>query len=197
MAFAADFMFKGLGMRSDEPRTLVAWSAFYLLGALYVALVDNSGTSRAITSLKALFALGLGVLAGMSWSESKSPAGPGIPWETFTPERFQQAVASGKPIVVDATADWCALCHEIENAVFKPREGVEAMQGVVPLRIDMSTGVDPKYIEEARRRFNIKGLPHIIFFAPGGRQVSVVNGYQQLDTVEKLKEHLRRAGANL
>jgi thiol:disulfide interchange protein DsbD len=197
MAFAADFMFKGLGMRSDEPRTLIAWTVFYMLAALYVALVDNSGNSRAITSLKALFALGLGVLAGMSWSDAKGPEAPGIPWIAYTPERFEEAVASGKPIVVDATADWCALCHEIENAVFKPREGVDAMKGVVPLRIDMSTGVDPKYIENARKRFDIKGLPHIIFFAPGGKQSSVVNGYQQLDTVEKLKDHLRRAGAQL
>jgi thiol:disulfide interchange protein DsbD len=95
--------------------------------------------------------------------------------------------------VIDASADWCALCHEIENAVFKKPEGIAAMQNVVAMSIDQSAGVDPKYVEMTNKTFNIKGLPHVEFFKPGGKSVAVVTGFDQLDNTNKLKSYLALA----
>ena len=36
------------------------------------------------------------------------------------------------------------------------------------MKIDWSTGQDPEYIESTAKKFDIVGLPHLMFLKPGG-----------------------------
>ncbi len=38
-------------------------------------------------------------------------------WTLYSPERLQEALVSGKPILVDFTADWCVACSFLETIV--------------------------------------------------------------------------------
>ena len=72
-------------------------------------------------------------------------------------------------------------------------EGTAALQDVFIMSIDWSTGVDQAYIDETKKRFNILGLPHIVFMEPGGKNEFAV---KDIKSVDELKGHLRKVGAS-
>ena len=202
---ALNYFLEAFQLRSGEPRTYVVQATFLVLAAVYLFLFEKSGSTQAIWGMKGLAILACGIFAG-SFIQARSTAirdqqlaalgaNTSVHWIPFTLASFEDAKKSGKPIVIDASADWCAVCHEIENAVFNKPEGIAAMQNVVALRIDQSTGVDQKYVDMTDHLFNIKGLPHVEIFKPGGVSVKVVTGKDELDSPEKLKQYLAQAGS--
>src|SRR6201999_1585532 len=54
------------------------------------------------------------------------PAVETMPWQPYPPATFQATRASGKPVFVDFTADWCLSCKFNEAAVLRSAE-VESM----------------------------------------------------------------------
>lgn len=202
---ALNYFLEAFQLRSGEPRTYVVQATFLVLAAVYLFVFEKSGSTQTIWGMKGLAILVCGVLAG-SFIQARSTAirdqqlaalgtSTAVRWVPFTLASFEEAKKSGKPIVIDASADWCAVCHEIENAVFNNPEGIAAMQNVVALRIDQSTGVDQKYVDMTDHMFNIKGLPHVEILKPGGASVKVVTGKDELDSPEKLKQYLALAGS--
>lgn len=213
---AADYFFKGLGFKPEEPRTLVAWTIFYFGAAVYLLGFDNSGNTRIIFGIKGAAVLALGLLMGQAMTTragilkeeefAKLAANSGgktkavatkVEWVKFTPEAFEEAKKSGKPILIDGTADWCLVCKEIDEAVFKKPAAIIALQDVVTMKIDLSTGVDPAYDEAVRKQFNIVGLPHIMLFKPGGEQIRTFSDLKQLPNPDVLVAALKEAGATL
>jgi len=59
----------------------------------------------------------------------------------YTPERFAEAVAEEKVIVLDFTAEWCLNCKALEAAVLHREEVVALLgsPGVVPMRVDLTS----------------------------------------------------------
>ena len=213
---AADYFFKGLGFKPEEPRTLVAWTIFYFGAAVYLLGFDNSGNTRIIFGIKGAAVLALGLLMGQAMTTragilkeeefeklaatsggKTKPVATKVEWVKFTPEAFEEAKKSGKPILIDGTADWCLVCKEIDEAVFKKPAAIIALQDVVTMKIDLSTGVDPAYDEAVRKQFKIVGLPHIMLFKPGGEQIRTFSDLKQLPNPDVLVAALKEAGATL
>ncbi|MBI3721177.1 MAG: thioredoxin family protein [Fimbriimonas ginsengisoli] len=177
------------------------WVGFYAVCGLYL-LVEHGAEGRAAWALKGVALLALGGLIGGSYQsiqqrQADTLIGPGarqIAWQPFTPESFEAAKKSGKPIVVDGSANWCVQCRELDERVFLRPEAVAAMQNVVTLRIDWSTGVDPAYEVWTAKLFGIKGLPHVEILKPGGERSEARD---TLDSPDDLIAALRRAGAAL
>ena len=200
---ALNYLLQGFQFKSTEPRTMLIDAVFLVLAAGYLFLFEKSGNTQLIWGIKGAAILLCGVFAGQLISsrstairdEQLAALGSStvVRWEPFTLAAFDAAKKSGKPIVIDASADWCAICHEIENDVFNKPEGIAAMQNVVALRIDQSTGVDPKYVAMTNQLFGIKGLPHVEILKPGGDRVKVITGKDELDTPEQLKIYLAQA----
>lgn len=191
--FGLDYILRGVPGLTDSTRALV-WSAFYLAAAITLLAFEAKGSDLRAWWLKGIGALAFGFMLGTSWvSQQPNAKGPEIEWVKFTPESYAAAKASGQPILIDATADWCAECKVIDAKVFKNPDGVAAVEGVQTLKIDWSTGVDPAYRDMTAKQFGIVGLPHIVFQRPGGETSRVVN---DLPSVEELKKHLAEAGAN-
>jgi thiol:disulfide interchange protein DsbD len=155
-----------------------------------------------VQGLKGTAVLGLGLLAGIAW-QSRSAAlfeqsvradggsmATKIQWIPWTEAAFEEAKQSGKPIFIDAWAEWCTECKVIEKKVLNTPEGIRALQGVVTMKIDWSTGQDAGYIESTAKKFDIVGLPHLMFFKPGGAPVKTVN---ELASVEELKKLVEEA----
>ncbi len=42
-------------------------------------------------------------------------------WKLYTPQRYAEAIKSGKPVLVDFTADWCANCKVLEQTVLETK----------------------------------------------------------------------------
>lgn len=88
-------------------------------------------------------------------------------WYEYTPELFAAVRASGRPVFLDFTADWCLTCKALKAAVLD----TEAMQaalkdrGIVLMEVDTTVraGVGAKKLQELGRT----GVPAWAIYAPG------------------------------
>ena len=90
------------------------------------------------------------------------------PWQAWSPERVQAALASGRPVFVDFTAAWCVTCQFNKRTTLAHAEvkAAFAAKRVVLLRADW-TRRDPA-ITSALARLGRSGVPVYLLQAPGG-----------------------------
>jgi thiol:disulfide interchange protein DsbD len=94
----------------------------------------------------------------------------GIKWRGYTDQSFAEAKSSGKPIIIDFSADWCGPCQLMNKHTFHNRSVMElAEKDFVTLNVDLTRGGDPQK-ERLVRRYNIQGVPTILFLDPGGEE---------------------------
>ena len=79
-----------------------------------------------------------------------------------------QASASGRPVMLDFYADWCASCKEMQADTFTDPRVAAALHDVVLLRADV-TGNDTDD-QALLKRFGIFGPPTIAFYGTDGRE---------------------------
>ncbi len=80
-----------------------------------------------------------------------------------------QAVAEGKPLFMDFTADWCAACKEIERRTFPDERVQDAAGRYISVKLDMTNDSDPA-VERTFEQFGIRGLPTLILFDSAGEE---------------------------
>jgi len=107
----------------------------------------------------------------------------GITWMTDENQALEKAKKDKLPIILDLTAEWCVVCHEIEVAVFHKPRVIKAMQTtIIPLRIDVTeeNEVNLKILS----KYAVIGLPTILFLYPDGRIMDEprINGLIDADT---------------
>jgi thiol-disulfide isomerase/thioredoxin len=71
------------------------------------------------------------------------------------------ADATGRPVVLALTADWCAACRDMESGVLEEPEVRKALAETIRLRIDC-TDVDSASVRATMKAVGARGLP---FFA--------------------------------
>lgn len=192
-AIGFDYLLKGLGVPGQSASAAYLWAGFFGLGALALLFLERrSGSSFAVQAIKGVSTLVLGGLMGFALAGASKPAHEELAWVAFDDSTYAQAKSSGKPILIDATANWCAECQVIERNVFQNPQARSLLSQAFLMKIDWSTGVDPAYKEKTAAMFGIKGLPHIVVQKPGG-ETSVV--LASLHSVAELREALRGAGA--
>jgi len=88
-------------------------------------------------------------------------------WQPFSKSTLNEALAAGKPVFVDFTADWCITCKTNERfAIDTPRVRQEFLKrNVVALKADWTKG-DPE-ITEILKQFGRAGVPMYLIY-PGG-----------------------------
>lgn len=111
-------------------------------------------------------ALVLGAVA-LAWP--RPPAGPSVAWQPYTEQALAQAAVAGRPVVVDVYADWCLPCVELDHVTFRHPEVIQALTSVLPLRVDATHAVSPE-AQAFFERFEIYGLPVVLFFNSQGRE---------------------------
>lgn len=156
-------------------RTL--WLAVFLVMLALAAWVFGFA-SRLRGSLAALVILIVGyflVLEGqLHWREPvkansttrKFIASPpkGYDWEPWSTEAVAKARASGHPVLVDFTANWCPTCNAIVKPVLQS-ESVRAKAkevGAVALLADHS--LYPPEISDELKRYERAGVPLVLVF---------------------------------
>ncbi len=114
---------------------------------------------------------GLAAAAGGIWLLLPAPERPGIEWQPYSPALVEQAAREGRPVIIDFSADWCLPCRELEHGAFRHPEAVRLSQEFVRLKVD-ATDSRPPEIQEALRRYGIRGVPTVLFIDRSGQEVS-------------------------
>ena len=91
----------------------------------------------------------------------------GIEWQPFSPESLAKAVAEGRPVFIDFTADWCLNCKYNEKFVLEtePVRAAFREKKIVALKADW-TNADP-VITEMLKKFKRAGVPVYVLYVPG------------------------------
>lgn len=103
-------------------------------------------------------------------------AQPGIAWIRTEAEALELARSSGKPLMIDFTAEWCAACHEMERFTYTDARVIAAAEGFVPAMLDCTKKGDP-VVEAVLKKYGVTGLPTVVFVMPDGRRLGGTVGF--------------------
>ncbi|SFR15918.1 thiol:disulfide interchange protein DsbD [Enterobacter sp. kpr-6] len=98
------------------------------------------------------------------------------PHLNFTPvanvSDLNQALAQGKPVMLDLYADWCVACKEFEKYTFSDPQVQAALKDTLLLQANVTanTAQDAALLKS----LNVHGLPTILFFDAQGNEQSTL-----------------------
>jgi thiol:disulfide interchange protein DsbD len=150
--------------------------AALILGGIYLGFLERSGKEKkGLQWFKWAFgvvAVVFGILTANALRE------PGIQWEQFSDSQIAEAKTHSRPVLMDFYADWCIPCLELDRKTFTDTHVIEATKEFVRLKVDL-THFDSPDSEALRKKFNIAGVPTVVFLNKNGEEVlnSRVVGY--------------------
>lgn len=177
-----------LWVRKMMAWVLVAMAAYYLR-----ALLPKSGYTFLLASVALSAGLHLGWIAKVqdqsnrfTWIRAVAGTvglvlatllignwvlrGPGITWQPYSDDLLETAHRVGKPVIVDFYADWCSPCVKLEDETFHQSAIVtRARKDFIMVKVDL-TRAENALTEFLLKRYNVKGVPTIVFIGPDGRE---------------------------
>ncbi|WP_144637316.1 protein-disulfide reductase DsbD [Bordetella genomosp. 13] len=177
---------------------MLGWALLAVVGAVMLrafdALPPGAGAARMFgKGLGLLLALaaaawlvgavsgGRDVLQPLAHLAARETSGSGAPGAATVAEaRFQRVrnnaeldallARSTQPVMLDFYADWCVSCKEMERFTFTDPQVAARMAGMLLVQADVTqNNADDRAL---LKRFRLFGPPGIMFFAPGGRELT-------------------------
>lgn len=119
------------------------------------------------------------------------------PWGTDPEKALQAAAQTGRPVFMQFSASWCAICKRLEkNTLAHPEVANRISRSYVPVRVDADRHGD------LAKDLDIKGLPTILIVSPNLEILHRISGFQtvdamlaELDTAEQAAARTRPSAA--
>jgi thiol:disulfide interchange protein DsbD len=139
-----------------------------VLGGLYLGFVDRHGSAkRGFRMFKRALGV-LAVLAGIPFVMLLLVEG--LRFQPYDEAAMQAALAAGRPVMLEFSADWCVPCHELDRSTFIDRRVIARSRGFAIFKVDL-TRYDSPGSRALRARYGVTGVPEILFFKPGKGEV--------------------------
>ncbi|MCB0336034.1 MAG: sulfite exporter TauE/SafE family protein [Bdellovibrionales bacterium] len=108
-------------------------------------------------------------------------------WLPTSAEALELGKAHDRITVIDMYADWCLACKELEDITFADPRIKTLLRSYIRARVDYEQ--EPDLVS----RFDVLGLPTVLFITPDGKEIpnSRVSGFL---TPDELIAHLAQAG---
>ncbi len=161
------------------PGAAGAWAmgAVLLLGGFYMLVIERTGHEQpAIDRVMRVLAAAM-MIAGALYL----PLGGGnahheeLGWQSFDEGAVRSAVESGRPVIVDFFADWCAPCRELDEKTFgDPRVAAE-LGGFARFKVDMTRATPEN--RKLAAAYGVRGVPTVIVYR-GGREAFRITGFE-------------------
>lgn len=112
-------------------------------------------------------------------------------WNEYSEGLVSRALAEGKTVVMDFTAEWCLNCKALKAAVLNVAPVRPALESadVVMVRVDLTSTRAPGW--EKLRSFGQTGIPLLVIQGPGLAEPWMSNAYtpqQVLDALERARK---------
>jgi len=192
------FVLVGMALYFMEPMIPKAvypliFGAFIIMAGLFLGWISKQTAPGAAFRVIRYGVGAIAVMAGVFVIvSSQSPEAPSVNWEKITTTSLEKAMASGNPVIIDFTADWCLPCKELEHYTFSDPRVVELSPGFVTLRADLTVAGDDQ-AEKMKSRFGVAGVPTVLFLGKGGKEREELRfvGFVDADVfLDKMKKAL-------
>ncbi len=111
-------------------------------------------------------------------------------WIAYSDEVLIQAEKQEKPVMIDFYADWCAACHELADKTFSTEEFKQISKLFVLVKFDATE--DNEEIQKVLKKYNVKGLPTVVFINRNGVLQKELT-FTQFLTMDELKPKMQEA----
>jgi thiol:disulfide interchange protein DsbD len=142
---------------------------FFAVSALYLIFFE-SGKAKPKQFAWALRAIGAGSAVAAVIIAMPKNTEAGIPWQPYSEQAVAAAREEGRAVIIDTFADWCIPCKELDQLTFTHSEVKKEAERFVALKLDLTTNNPDSEAGRARQRFDIIGVPTVIFLDPSGKE---------------------------
>ena len=182
--FARRFISGNLG---DKAFWWTLFTVVLIAGVFLVARAIQYSKTRVGPIVAAIIAL---LFVAPSFAFAWRITHPPIDWRPYSQSALADARKTGRPVVVEFTADWCGNCVTVEATVFHDRATVSAFKEhrVIALRADLSRKDAPGW-ELLRKISPVGAIPLTAIYAPSADEPKQLSGiYSTTDLVGAIKE---------
>ncbi len=86
-----------------------------------------------------------------------------IQWRSWGEDAFEEAAATGKPVLLSISAVWCHWCHVMDETSYSDLDNIQRInEGFIPIRVDNDRRPD------INQRYNQGGWPTTAFLTAEG-----------------------------
>jgi thiol:disulfide interchange protein DsbD len=162
-----------IALKWPFPKNIIPWAL--VAGGFYLGWIERSARDAKVF-LIVQRALGTIAIALGLFFLIMSPRG--VVWEPYHAGILDEARAAGKPVILDFYADWCIPCHELDQFTYSDTRVIVLLKNFRKIKVN-ATSVDTDEIRDAISRFEVFGVPTVIFLDEKGREVKDLrmNGY--------------------
>jgi thiol:disulfide interchange protein DsbD len=141
-----------------------------VVAGIYLAFLDKNKGNRVFGMIRVIVgtaAIILGIFLALPSDENINQ----MTWEPYTVQKLTAARENKRPVIIDFYADWCIPCKELDSFTFSDAEVIEQTRNFVRLKADL-TQFKSEEVTSLRRKYDIKGVPTIVFLNGDGIELS-------------------------
>ncbi len=148
-----------------------------IIGGAWLLVVERTGheqpavdrVMRVVTA--GMLLIGLAFLPVRGAEEGRQH----LEWMDYDAASVEAAIASGRPVIVDFYADWCAPCRELDEKTFSDPRVQEALADFARFKVDETRPTSEG--EEAAEAFQVRGMPTVIVYRDSA-EVFRITGFE-------------------
>lgn len=99
-----------------------------------------------------------------------------------------KAEKENKILIVDAYAEWCVACKELDKYTFSEKDVSKVLKDYVIVKLDFTEKSEKN--RELRKRLNIIGMPTVLFLNAQGMEIKRFSGFKNKDEFLRILNNL-------